>query len=65
MYVWQNFGVRNVLGQIPKSVYQATHFYLVIFLTIFHKLVRTEIEWKIANSAETDIDVSLKTWSTP
>ena len=34
-YVCQNFGVRDVCGQIPKSIYKRRHtFYLVIFLTI-------------------------------
>ena len=39
-------------------------FYLVIFLTICLKLILIKIEWKIANSAKTNIEVSLKK-STP
>ena len=39
-------------------------FYLVIFLTICLKLIFIKIEWKIANSAKTNIEVSLKK-STP
>ena len=35
-------------------------FYLVMFLIIFSKLALTEIEWKIANSAKINIEVSLK-----
>ena len=35
MYMCQNFGVSDVLVQIPKSIYQASYFCLVIFLTIF------------------------------
>ena len=38
-YVYQNFGVRDVLGEIPKNRHHT--FYLVIFLTIFPKLVLT------------------------
>ena len=32
----------------------------MIFLTIFGKLVLVSIEWKIAGSAKTKIEVSLK-----
>ena len=56
----QNFAVRNIQGQVPKNIYQASNFLPSDFLTIFPKLVLIQIQWKTANSAKTDIEVSLK-----
>ena len=53
MYLCQNFGVRDVHGQIPKAFIKYHTFYLVIFLTIFLALGPVQIELKIANSGET------------
>ena len=39
-YVSQNFGVRDVPGQMSKSIYQALYlFYLLILRIIFPKLI--------------------------
>ena len=51
-YVCPNF------GQYQKAYIRRHAFYLVIFPTIFPKLVLTWIKWKIANSAKTNIEVS-------
>ena len=59
-YVCQNFGVRDVLGKYQKTYKRLYTFYIVIFLTIFAKLVLIRIEWRIANSAKANIEVSFK-----
>ena len=48
------------LGKYRKAYIRRYTFYLVIFLTILPKLVLIEIEWKIVNSAKSNIEVSLK-----
>ena len=42
-----------------KAYIKPQTFYLVIFLTVFPKLL-IEIEWKIANLAKTNVEVSFK-----
>ena len=48
------------VGKYQKVYIRCDTFYLVIFLTIFPKLVLIFIERKIANLAKTSIDVSCK-----
>ena len=49
--------VCDVHGKIPKSITGVIPFYLVIFLTFFSRPSLIKIDWKIANSAKTYIDV--------
>ena len=35
MYVYQNFGIRDIHGQIPKSIYQASYLLPSYFLNNF------------------------------
>ena len=53
------------VGKYQKVYIRRHTFFLVIFPTIFPKLVLIYIEWKIANLAKTSIDVSSKKKSMP
>ena len=46
------------MGKYQKEYIKRHTFYLVIFLTIFPKLVFIYIERKIANSTKTNIEIS-------
>ena len=48
------------LGKCKKAYMMRHNFLLVIFLTIFPKLVLIYIKWKIAKLAKTNIEVSFK-----
>ena len=43
-YVCQNFDARDVRGEIPKSIYNASYFLPIIFPTIGPKLSLIQIE---------------------
>ena len=48
------------MGKYLKAYNRRHTFYLVIFLTIFPKLLIIKIEWKTGNLAKTNIEVLLK-----
>ena len=48
------------VGKYQKAYIRRYTFHLVIFLTIIPKLVIIKIEWKIANLAKFNIEVSFK-----
>ena len=59
-YVCQNFGVRDIRGQIPKSLQQALYLLPSDFPNNFSKLFIIKVERKIANSAKVNIEISFK-----
>ena len=48
------------MGKYQNTYIRRHTFYLVIFQTIGPKIVLIQIQWKIANSAKSNIEISFK-----